>query len=71
VHGSGGLAQTLIEHDLIDEYRVACFPVHVGPGKKLCRDGTRAAALRLASTQITPAGVIFACYEPAGDVRHG
>ena len=61
VHGSGGLAQTLIEHDLIDEYRLAYFPVHVGSGKKLFRDGARAAALRLASTQITPAGVIIAC----------
>jgi dihydrofolate reductase len=71
VHGSGGLAQTLIEHDLIDEYRLVYFPVHVGSGKKLFRDGTRAAALRLVSTQITPAGVIFAYYESAGDVQHG
>jgi dihydrofolate reductase len=71
VHGSGGLAQTLIEHDLIDEYRLVFFPVHVGSGKKLFRDGARGAALRLVSTQITQAGVIFACYEPAGDVRHG
>jgi dihydrofolate reductase len=71
VHGSSGLAQTLIEHDLIDEYRLAWFPVHVGSGKKLFLDGTRAAALRLVSTQITPAGVIIACYEPAGNVRHG
>ncbi len=53
VHGSGGLAQTLIEHDLIDEYRLVYFPVHVGSGKKLFRDGARAAALRLVSTQIT------------------
>jgi dihydrofolate reductase len=71
VHGSGGLAQTLIEHDLIDEYRLVYFPVHVGSGKKLFRDGARAAALRLVSPQITQAGVVFAYYEPAGDVRHG
>jgi dihydrofolate reductase len=71
VHGSCGLAQTLVEHDLIDEYRLAWFPVHVGAGKKLFRDDTRAAALRLISTQITPVGVIIARYEPAGDVRHG
>ncbi|MGI8878943.1 MAG: dihydrofolate reductase family protein [Jatrophihabitans sp.] len=70
VHGSGELAQTLIEHDLIDEYRLVYFPLHVGSGKKLFRDGARAAALRLATSQVTPGGIIFACYEPAGDVQH-
>lgn len=71
VHGSGALAQTLIEHDLIDEYRLVYFPVHVGSGKKLFRDGARAASLRLISTQVTATGAIFAYYEPAGDARHG
>lgn len=41
MHGSRGLAQTLIEHDLVDEYRLVYFPLHVGSGKKLFRDGTR------------------------------
>lgn len=71
VHGSGGLAQTLIEHDLIDEYRLLFFPVHLGSGKKLFRDGTRAGALRLVSTTATGTGVIIATYEPAGPPRHG
>lgn len=71
VHGSGGLAQTLIEHDLVDEYRLLYFPVHVGRGKRLFRDGTKAAALRLTSSKATRTGVIIASYEPAGPVRQG
>ena len=71
VHGSGELAQTLIEHDLIDEYRLYYFPVHLGSGKKLFRDGAKAAALRLISTSATKAGVIIASYAPAGPLRHG
>jgi dihydrofolate reductase len=71
VHGSGGLAQTLIAHDLVDEYRLLFFPVHLGEGKKLFRDGTKAAALRLTSTESTSSGVVVATYEPAGAVRLG
>jgi len=71
VHGSGGLAQTLIEHDLIDEYRLLFFPVHVGSGKKLFRDGARAAALRLTGATTTSTGVIIATYQPAGPVTYG
>ena len=71
VHGSGDLAHTLIEHDLIDEYRLLYFPVHLGMGKKLFRDSARAGALRLLSTSVTGAGVIIASYVPAGPPRHG
>jgi dihydrofolate reductase len=71
VHGSGDLAHTLIENDLIDEYRLLMFPVHLGSGKKLFRDGAKAAALRLTNTTTTSTGVIIATYEPAGPVRHG
>jgi dihydrofolate reductase len=71
VHGSGDLAQTLIEHDLIDEYRLLYFPVHVGSGKKLFTEGTRPAALRLVSTSATSTGVIIAAYVPDGPLRLG
>nr|MDT0666367.1 dihydrofolate reductase family protein [Micromonospora sp. DSM 115978] len=71
VHGSGELAQTLIEHDLVDEYRLLTFPVHVGRGKKLFGDGTKAGALRLKSTSTTSTGVVIATYEPAGAVQQG
>lgn len=71
VHGSGDLAHTLIEHDLVDEYRLLYFPVHLGTGKKLFRDGAAAAALRLVSATTTSTGVIIATYQPAGPVQHG
>lgn len=71
VHGSGALAHTLIDADLIDEYRLLYFPLHLGSGKKLFRDGAKAASLRLLNTTTTSTGVIIARYEPAGPVRHG
>jgi dihydrofolate reductase len=71
IHGSGGLAQTLIDHDLVDEYRLLVFPVHLGSGKKLFRDGAKAAALRLISATTTGTGVVIATYQPDGPVRLG
>ncbi len=71
VHGSGALAHTLIEHDLVDEYRLLYFPVHLGTGKKLFRDGAAPAALRLVSATTTSTGVIIATYQPAGPVQYG
>jgi dihydrofolate reductase len=71
VHGSGELAHALIEHDLVDEYRLLFFPVHLGAGKKLFRDGGRAAALRITGSSVTSTGVIIATYEPDGPVRAG
>ena len=71
VHGSGGLAQALIDHDLVDEYRLLVFPVHLGSGKKLFRDGAKPAALRLISATTTGTGVVIATYQPDGPVRLG
>jgi len=71
IHGSGELAQTLIDHDLIDEYRLLVFPVHLGSGKKLFRDGAKPAALRHISTTTTGTGVVIATYQPDGPVRLG
>ena len=71
VHGSGALAHTLIEHDLIDEYRLLTYPVHLGVGKKLFRDGARAAALELMSSTTSSTGVVMSTYRPAGAVQLG
>jgi dihydrofolate reductase len=71
VHGSGDLAHSLIENDLVDEYRLLYFPVHLGSGKKLFRDGATAAALRLTDTKTTSSGVVVATYLPAGPPKYG
>jgi dihydrofolate reductase len=71
VHGSGALARTLIEHDLIDEYRLFTYPVHLGTGKRLFTEGARPAALKLVNSLTTSAGVVISTYVPDGDVRLG
>ena len=71
VHGSGDLAQTLMVHELIDEYRLWIYPVVLGDGMRLFRDGTTPAALRLVGTKTTGAGVVVHVYEPAGRPTYG
>jgi dihydrofolate reductase len=66
VIGSGGLVQTLMQHGLVDEYRLMIHPVVVGGGKRLFRDGGKLMALRLVDSKITTTGVVIASYEPAG-----
>jgi dihydrofolate reductase len=71
VHGSPGLIQTLLEHDLIDEYRLWIFPVVLGTGKRFFGAGTRPAALELIDSKASKTGVTINRYRPAGEVRHG
>ena len=71
VHGSGNLIQTLMRHDLVDEYRLWVFPVVLGSGKRLFADGTIPAALRLVDTKVSTTGVVIGTYEPAGEVVTG
>ena len=65
VMGSGGLVQSLIEHDLIDEYRLLIHPIILGKGKKLFRDEAARASLRLVEAVTSPTGVVLATYVPA------
>jgi dihydrofolate reductase len=71
VHGSGNLAQTLIHHGLVDEYRLWVFPLVLGMGKRLFADGTIPAALRLVDSKVFDTGVFVGTYEPAGEVVTG
>ena len=71
VHGSPGLIQTLLEHDLVDELRVWTFPLLIGTGKRLFGGGTIPAALKLVDSTVSSTGVITAIYERAGDIEVG
>jgi dihydrofolate reductase len=63
VHGSATLVQTLMQHDLVDRYRLLVYPVIVGKGKHLFEEGI-SATLRLLRSQSFSSGVVALVYEP-------
>jgi dihydrofolate reductase len=71
VHGSPGLIQTLLAHDLIDVYRIWIFPVVLGAGKRFFGDGTIPAGLKLVDSKVSESGVTISTYERAGAVEPG
>lgn len=71
VHGSGGLVQTLIERDLVDEFHLLVFPVLIGSGKRLFAEGTIPARLRLADTRTSATGVQISTYVRDGKLEYG
>ncbi|GAA2402230.1 dihydrofolate reductase family protein [Actinomadura vinacea] len=71
VHGSGRLAQTLLDHGLIDELRLWTYPVILGSGKRLFEPGRVPAALRLVSSEATGSGSVLSVYRPAGKPAYG
>jgi dihydrofolate reductase len=71
VHGSGNLIQTLMRHNLVDEYRLWVFPVVVGAGKRLFAEGTISSGLKLVDSKVSTTGVHIGTYEPAGAIPIG
>ncbi len=71
VHGSGNLIQTLLKHDLVDEFWLKIFPVTLGTGKRLFDQGTLPASYTLIASQSSPSGVIIATLKRAGEVQTG
>ncbi len=62
VHGSGNLIQTLLKHDLVDEFRLWTFPVVVGSGKRLFAEGTVPSSLTLRKSEPTGNGAVMSIY---------
>ena len=66
VHGSWGLARSLHQAGLIDEYRLLVAPVTVGAGKRLFTEGSGPTRLELAGCERYDNGTLYLHYRPAG-----
>ena len=69
--GSGQLLQTLLQHELVDRFRLMTFPLVLGSGRRLFNDGILPATLRPVDVTVTELGIVLGTYEPAGPVRYG
>jgi dihydrofolate reductase len=65
VMGSPTLARTLIENELVDEYRLMIEPIVLGGGKRLFPDDGQARPLELVSTSVSSTGVHICTYRPS------
>lgn len=64
LYGSGNFVQTLMKHNLIDEYRLLVYPVVLGSGQRLFTDESKA-SLKLVETKTFSSGVVALIYHPA------
>jgi dihydrofolate reductase len=65
VNGSATLLRTLVESDLVDEYRLMVFPTILGKGKRLFGDTGQPSSLKLTETlPVGPDGVVVLTYQP-------
>lgn len=63
VMGSGELVQTLMQHDLVDQYQLMIHPLILGSGKRLFREGNKRTDLELLDTKTTGTGVVILTYQ--------
>jgi dihydrofolate reductase len=71
IWGSGQLLQTLLQHQLVDRFRLMTFPVVLGSGRRLFNDGILAVTMRPVDITVTDGGIVLGTYEPAGPAGHG
>ena len=64
VAGSGQLVHTLMENDLIDEYRLMVYPIILGDGKRFFKEGSQKSPLRLVESKPVGSGILILVYHP-------
>jgi dihydrofolate reductase len=64
VAGSGKLVRTLMQHDLVDEFRCMVHPVLLGSGKRLFPEATEKHKLKLVETKVFNTGIVVLHYQP-------
>lgn len=69
VYGSANLVQTLMEHDLVDEFWLKTFPLTLGRGKKLFEKGTIPVSFNLFESKVSPSGVVITYYKRDGKIK--
>ena len=65
VMGSSSLATQLVDHDLVDEYRLMIEPILLGGGKRIFPTDGQARPLELVSATTAKTGVLICTYRPA------
>jgi dihydrofolate reductase len=71
IWGSSKLLQTLLQHGLVDLFRLMTFPLVLGSGHRLFNEGVLPATMRPVELTMTDLGIVIGTYEPAGPVRYG
>jgi dihydrofolate reductase len=64
MYGCHDLMHRLLEHDLIDEYRILVHPVLLGKGRSFLKDGAERVNLDLVDTTMIASGVTILTYQP-------
>jgi dihydrofolate reductase len=67
VIGSGELVQTLMRHNLVDEFRLMVHPLVLGTGMRLFREGSKKTSLTLIDVTRTSTGVLILTYRSIPD----
>jgi len=64
VHGSLTLVRSLLERDILDELVLVVYPVLVGSGRRLLKEGDSLKRLKLVSSKSTRTGALILTYQP-------